>query len=129
MVQSFVLMLVLLVMEKALRLKKHWDAAKVALQRRFMLLLMHLEIHLNSPGQRNEITQAEALAKNVHNSFIVADKGYDSNAFITNLESKGCEVVIPPKRNRKVQRDYDKHVYKERHMVESFFRPSAKRKT
>ena len=25
-------------------------------------------------------------------STVVADKGYDSNAFITNLESKGCEV-------------------------------------
>lgn len=74
-----------------------------------------------TPGQRNDITQAEALTENVSNSTVVADKGYDSNAFIANLESKGCEVVIPPKRNRKVQRDYDKHVYKERHLIECFF--------
>ncbi len=44
-------------------------------------------------GQRNDITQAEALTENVHNSVVVADKGYDSNAFIASLESKGCEVT------------------------------------
>ncbi|MBD0391463.1 transposase [Wolbachia endosymbiont of Pentalonia nigronervosa] len=54
----------------------------------------------------------------VSNSTLVADKGYDSNAFVASLESKGCEVVIPPKRNRKVQRYYDEHIYKER---ECFF--------
>ena len=74
-----------------------------------------------TPGQRNEITQAKALTENVVNSTVVADKGYDSNAFIANLESNGCKVVIPPKRNRKVQRDYDKHLYKERHLIECFF--------
>lgn len=74
-----------------------------------------------TPGQRNDITQAEALTENVSNSTLIADKAYDSNAFIANLESKGCKVVIPPKRNRKVQRDYDKYLYKERHLVECFF--------
>ncbi len=74
-----------------------------------------------TPGQRNDITQAEALTENISNSTIVADKGYDSNTFITNLKSKGCKVVIPPKRNRKMQREYDKHVYKERHLIECFF--------
>ncbi|OAB82217.1 hypothetical protein WSTR_01865 [Wolbachia endosymbiont of Laodelphax striatellus] len=34
------------------------------------------------------------------------------------FESKGCEVVISLKRNRKVQRFYDKNIYKER---ECFF--------
>nr|WP_223158787.1 IS5 family transposase [Wolbachia endosymbiont of Pentalonia nigronervosa] len=66
-------------------------------------------------GQRNDITQAEALCLN---SVVVADKGY---AFIAGLENKGCEVVIPPKRNRKVQRYYDEHIYKERHLIECFF--------
>lgn len=74
-----------------------------------------------TPGQRNEITQAEVLTKNVTNSTVVADKGYDSNAFIASLESRGCEIVIPPKRNRKVQRYYDEHIYKERHLIECFF--------
>ncbi|MFP3036086.1 MAG: transposase [Wolbachia sp.] len=74
-----------------------------------------------TPGQRNEITQARALTDNIYNSTVVANKSYDSNAFIANLESKGCTVVIPPRQNRKVRRHYDEHIYKERHLIECFF--------
>ncbi len=31
------------------------------------------------------------------------------------------KAVIPPKSNRLVQRKIDRHVYKERHLVENFF--------
>ena len=31
------------------------------------------------------------------------------------------DVVIPPKRNRKEQRSYDKELYKARHLIENFF--------
>jgi len=31
------------------------------------------------------------------------------------VESKLSTVIIPPKKNRKVQREYDKEYYKERH--------------
>jgi transposase len=30
-------------------------------------------------------------------------------------------VVIPPKKNRKVLRPYDKHLYRHRHLVENAF--------
>ncbi|MFN5513645.1 MAG: transposase [Cyanobacteriota bacterium] len=30
-------------------------------------------------------------------------------------------VVIPPKKNRQVQRSYDKALYKARHLIENFF--------
>ncbi|MCB1767933.1 MAG: transposase, partial [Candidatus Competibacteraceae bacterium] len=30
-------------------------------------------------------------------------------------------VVIPPKRHRNIQRDYDKELDKSRHLIESFF--------
>ena len=33
----------------------------------------------------------------------------------------GMEPVIPPKKNRKEQRDYDKYLYKLRHLVENCF--------
>lgn len=29
--------------------------------------------------------------------------------------------MIPPKANRKVKRDYDKELYKARHLIENFF--------
>jgi transposase len=74
-----------------------------------------------TPGQRNEITQAEALTGSVQHSITIADKGYDSNAFVDCLSCKGNHVVIPPRSNRKIPRHYDEHLYKERHLIEHFF--------
>jgi transposase len=33
----------------------------------------------------------------------------------------GMEIVIPPKRNRRIKRTYDRHIYKSRHLIENFF--------
>ncbi len=40
---------------------------------------------------------------------------------INQAERQGIQVVIPPKRNRKVQRAYDRNLYKIRHLVENTF--------
>lgn len=45
-------------------------------------------------GQRNYITQAGNLTQDVQNTTVIADKGYDSSAFVESLENKGCEIVI-----------------------------------
>jgi transposase len=74
-----------------------------------------------TPGQRNDITQAVALTEKISHTTILADKGYDSQPFIDSIQEKSCTPVIPPKRNRKIQRLYDEHVYKERHLIECFF--------
>ena len=52
---------------------------------------------------------------------ILADKGYDSNDFLIQGLMNDCEMVLPPKKNRKLQREYDEHIYQERHVVECFF--------
>jgi putative transposase len=49
---------------------------------------------------------------------VIADKGYDSEPLVRRIEGKGAVAVIPPKKNRKVLRGYDKHLYKERNKVE-----------
>ena len=74
-----------------------------------------------TPGQRNEITQAENLIQNVQNTIVIADKGYDSSVFIQQLVDKECDYVIPSRKNRKQLRIYDENIYKERHLVECFF--------
>jgi transposase len=43
------------------------------------------------------------------------------DAIIKQADEQGMEVVIPPKRNRKVQREYDKDIYKLRHLIENAF--------
>lgn len=52
---------------------------------------------------------------------LLADRGYDTNAIIDTALDSGMIVCIPPKKNRKVQRDYDKELYKFRHIVENSF--------
>ncbi len=52
---------------------------------------------------------------------LLADKGYDTDAILERALSQGMEPVIPPKRNRKVQREYDEELYKLRHLVENAF--------
>ena len=55
-------------------------------------------------------------------STVLADKGYDADErVIRPLEQAGKTVVIPPKRHRKDQREYDKELYKSRHLIENFF--------
>ena len=52
----------------------------------------------------------------------LADKAYDADERVLKLlADSGVEAVIPPKSNRKEQREYDKELYKARHLIENFF--------
>ena len=52
---------------------------------------------------------------------LIADKGYDSDAIVEQAQRQGMEAVIPPRKNRKVLREYDSHLYRLRHLVENAF--------
>ena len=52
---------------------------------------------------------------------LMADRGYDTDAIVAQAQKQGMEPVIPPRRHRKVQRQYDKYLYKLRHLVENAF--------
>lgn len=54
-------------------------------------------------------------------SVILGDKGYDTDAILAHLESKGIAAVIPPKRNRKIQPVIDGYIYALRNLVERCF--------
>ena len=71
-------------------------------------------------GQCHDSPQAEALIEGYSTQALIADKGYDSADLIEAVTASGTQAVIPPRSNRKQQRDYDKHLYKERHLVECF---------
>lgn len=74
-----------------------------------------------TPGQSSEIKQAPELIKDVKNANILADKAFDSDEFIKQIESQNCVPIIPPRVNRKEKREVDYYLYKERHLVECFF--------
>jgi len=52
---------------------------------------------------------------------VIADKGYDSNEIVDEVEKMGAEPVIPPRSHRTVARDYDHYLYKERNLIERMF--------
>ena len=72
-------------------------------------------------GQVHDITQAQALLALVEPEALLGDKGYDADHFVDSLTARAIRVVIPPKSNRKVQRDCDFALYCERNLVERFF--------
>ena len=72
-------------------------------------------------GPTADCSQAARLIEGIDAEHLLADKGYDVDAFIKLAVLAGMSVVIPPKRNRKVPREYDKDLYKLRHLVENAF--------
>jgi transposase len=75
-----------------------------------------------TPGQAYDLDGADALLPGITASTIIADKAYDADArMIIPALAAGMAIVIPPKRNRRIKRAYDKHVYRSRHLIENFF--------
>jgi len=52
---------------------------------------------------------------------LIADRGYDSAWFRTELEARRIEPCIPSSRSRKVPFAYDTVLYRQRHKVENLF--------
>lgn len=70
-------------------------------------------------GERNDITQAEPLVKDLAADYVIADKGYDAEPFVLKLKEQNSEAVIPSRGNRKEPRAIDEHLYRERHLIEN----------
>ena len=74
-----------------------------------------------SAGQIADIDYASALIENLPVQAVVADKGYDADHFVATIEAAGAEAVIPPRSNRIEPREFDRHLYRARNLVERFF--------
>ena len=72
-------------------------------------------------GTTADCTQAGKLIEGISAEHLLADKGYDSDAIVEQAAAQGMIAVIPPRKNRKEQRSYDKHLYRHRHLVENAF--------
>jgi putative transposase len=76
---------------------------------------------LAGPGQENDMARACELVEGLKADATIGDKGYDANRLHAKIEAQGSEVVIPPRRNRKIPRAYNTELYKERNLIERFF--------
>jgi putative transposase len=77
---------------------------------------------LLGPGQQADCTRAAELLHAVPTPrYVLADKGYDTNAIVAHIDQLGAEVVIPSKKNRTSCRLIDRVRYRQRNRVERFF--------
>jgi transposase len=71
-------------------------------------------------GQRHDISQAVALLEGLDFDHVIADRGYAAQDFVDWVIESGAEPVIPPHQRAKRSREYDRWLYRERHLVECF---------
>jgi transposase len=73
-------------------------------------------------GEAHDLLGADQLLPTMQAETLIADKAFDAQERVIDpLLAAGKTVVIPPKANRKVSRDYDRDLFKARHLIENFF--------
>jgi transposase len=71
---------------------------------------------LLTPGQAHDLVGSDVLLTDLSAGAVIAD-----NRVIQPLKQAGIEAVIPPKSKRRTVRNYDRELYKARHLIENFF--------
>ncbi len=77
-------------------------------------------------GNQADCTLGIPLLEDLALQYVLADKGYDTDAVVEYVLSQNAIPLIPPRSNRKGQRDYDKYLHKLRHMVENYFQKTKR---
>ena len=77
---------------------------------------------LLTPGQAHDLAGADALLPQIAAELLIADRAFDADARVLEpLAAAGKSAVIPPRPNRLQPRDFDRELYKKRHLIENFF--------
>ena len=72
-------------------------------------------------GQRNDMVAVQPLIKDMTFCALLADKAFDADWLRAELGEGGAQAVIPPHRHRKKKIDFDRMMYRWRHLIESYF--------
>ena len=72
-------------------------------------------------GTVADCSRALPLIAGIEAECLLADIAYDTNEIIAAATEWGMDPVIPPRSNRKEQWEYDRALYKLRHLVENGF--------
>ena len=73
------------------------------------------------PGQRFDSVGVPPLIDGLSFEALIADKAFDSDAILANLDERGAKVVISQHPRRSKPRVIDREMYKWRHLIENFF--------
>jgi len=109
--------------------RERWEAIKAWRVKRGLNTKLHLAVDAHgmpvrvvvTTGTDADCTHAGKLIEGISADHLLADKGYDSDAIVEQARQQGMKAQIPPRKSRKEQREYDKHLYKQRHLVENAF--------
>ena len=85
-----------------------------------MRMVMPVRV-LGTPDPSADCLQAGLLIEGLDASHLIADKGYGTDAIFELARARGMNAVIPPKKNRIVQKPYDEDLYMARHLIEHAF--------
>lgn len=73
------------------------------------------------PGHRFDTVGVAPLLSGISFGALLADKAFDSDTIITDLNARGAKVVISQHPRRSKPLKIDAEVYKWRHLIENFF--------
>ena len=73
------------------------------------------------PGQRFDTVGVPPLIEGIAFGAMIADKAFDSNELVAELDGRGAKVVISQHPRRTKPLDIDREMYKWRHLIENFF--------
>ena len=73
------------------------------------------------PGQRHDSVGVAPLIEDVEFDGVIADKAFDANWLVAELNERGAKIVISQMSRRKAPLAIDKEIYKWRHLIENFF--------
>ena len=76
---------------------------------------------LAGPGQQGEVLRAAELIDGLACGHVIADRAYDAEHFHDTVLDAEAKPVIPPRPNRRRPHAYDRHLYKERNLIERCF--------
>ncbi|KVP55243.1 transposase [Burkholderia ubonensis] len=72
-------------------------------------------------GQVSDLSCAHELVEHLRTGAVIADKGYDSDAFVNTIRAARVKAVIPPRSNRKTKRRYSRKLSRTQNIVERIF--------
>jgi transposase len=73
------------------------------------------------PGHRFDTVGVPPLIDALSFGGLIADKAFDSNAIVAELNERGAKIVISQHPRRTTPLNIDKELYKWRHLIENFF--------
>ena len=73
------------------------------------------------PGHRFDTVGVEPLIEGLNFGGLIADKAFDSDWIIENLNERGAKIVISQHPRRSKPLNIDAEIYKWRHLIENFF--------